>query len=153
MQYPAADTSSQKISFVRLSPAAILPEYQTVGAAAADISACIDQPMVLEPMQRCVVPTGFAMAIPEGYEVQIRARSGLSLKDGITLANGVGTIDSDYRGEVGVILINLGQTDFVIEPGMRIAQMVLGVYRRIDWQEVTVLPETERGSGGYGSTG
>lgn len=141
------------ISFVKLNPSAQLPAYQTVGAAAADIYACLDEPVRLAPMHRAVVPTGLAMAVPEGYEVQIRARSGLSLKHGIALANGVGTIDSDYRGEVGVILINLGQEDFVVEPGMRIAQMVLAAYGQISWQEVAILPETDRGSGGYGSTG
>lgn len=153
MQQTEGNNVATAISFIRLNPAAVLPAYQTVGAAAADIYACVDEPVALEPMQRCVVPTGFAMAIPEGFEVQVRARSGLSIKHGITLANGVGTIDSDYRGEVGVILVNLGQETFVIESGMRIAQMVLASYRRIEWQEVAVLPETERGSGGYGSTG
>lgn len=141
------------IQFTQLHSEAQLPEYQTPGAAAADIHACIDEPVVLRPMQRSIVPAGFAMAIPEGYEVQIRARSGLSSKHGIALANGVGTIDSDYRGEIGVILINLGQEDFVIEPGMRIAQMVLARYERIEWQQVEVLPATQRGAGGYGSTG
>lgn len=142
-----------KVDVVRLRDSAILPAYQTAGAAAADIYACLNEPVRLAPMQRAVVPTGLAMAVPEGYEVQIRARSGLSLKHGIALANGVGTIDSDYRGEVGVILINLGQEDFVVEPGMRIAQMVLAAYRQISWQEVAILSETDRGSGGYGSTG
>mgnify|MGYP001128340740 CR=1 FL=1 len=141
------------IQCTQLHPEARLPEYQTLGAAAADIHACIDESVVLRPMQRSIVPAGFAMAIPEGYEVQIRARSGLSSKHGIALANGVGTIDSDYRGEIGVILINLGQEDFVIEPGMRIAQMVLARYERIEWQQVEVLPATKRGAGGYGSTG
>lgn len=141
-----------KVTFTQLHPAALLPEYQTPGAAAADIHACVDESVVLAPMQRYVVPTGLAMAVPEGYEVQIRARSGLSLKHGIALANGVGTIDSDYRGEVGVILVNLGQEDFVIEPGMRIAQMVLARYERIQWQQAEVLSVTKRGVGGYGST-
>ena len=142
-----------KISVVKLREDAVFPVYQTLGAAAADIHACVDGPVVLAPMQRYVVPTGLAVAVPEGYEVQIRARSGLSIKHGVTLANGVGTIDSDYRGEVGVILINLGQEDFVVEPGMRIAQMVLAAHEQIAWQEVATLPETDRGSGGYGSTG
>lgn len=153
MQSENSTNRHLQISFLRLHPAAQLPAYQTTGAAAADIFACLEEPVILQPMQRCVVPTGFSIAIPEGYEVQIRARSGLSLKHGITLANGIGTIDSDYRGEVGVILINLGQDKFVIEPGMRIAQMVLGVYQQIAWQEVTALPATDRGAGGFGSTG
>lgn len=142
-----------KVNVVRLRDSAILPAYQTAGAAAADIYACLDEPVLLEPMQRRIISTGFAVAVPEGYEVQVRARSGLSIKHGVTLANGVGTIDNDYRGEVGVILINLGQEDFVVEPGMRIAQMVLAAHEQIAWQEVATLPETDRGSGGYGSTG
>ena len=100
-----------------------------------------------------MIPAGFSMAIPVGYEVQIRARSGLSIKHGITMVNGVGTIDSDYRGEVGVLLINLGQESFTIEPGMRIAQMVLAKHERIDWTQVDALDDTARGTGGFGSTG
>ncbi len=142
-----------KINVTKLHDKAILPEYQTVGAAAADIHACLDAPMTLMPMERRIIPTGLAMAIPEGYEVQIRARSGLSIKHGIALVNGMGTIDSDYRGEVGVLVINLGQDAFTIEPGMRIAQMVLSKYEHIAWQQVDSLDETARGAGGYGSTG
>ena len=130
-----------------------MPQYQTTGAAGADIHACIDEPVTMQPMERRMVPTGLAMAIPEGYEVQIRARSGLSIKHGITMVNGVGTIDADYRGEVGVLLINLGQEAFTIEPGMRIAQMVVAKYETVEWDVVTELDETERGAGGYGSTG
>ena len=142
-----------KINVTKLNKNAILPEYQTSGAAAADVHACLDEAVTLEPMERRIIPTGLAMAIPEGYEVQIRARSGLSIKHGIAMVNGVGTIDSDYRGEVGVLIINLGQEAFTIEPGMRIAQMVLGKYEQISWQEVDVLDDTARGAGGYGSTG
>lgn len=142
-----------KINVTKLNKNAILPEYQTPGAAAADIHACLDGPVTLQPMERRMIPTGLVIAIPEGYEVQIRARSGLSIKHGIAMVNGVGTIDSDYRGEVGVLVINLGQEPFVIEPGMRIAQMVLSKYEQISWQEVSELDETARGAGGYGSTG
>lgn len=136
-----------------LNEKALLPHYQTVGSAAADISACLDERITLEPGERRVVPTGFAMQLPPGYEAQVRARSGLSSKHGITLANGVGTIDADYRGEVGVILINLGKEPFVIEHGMRIAQLVIGRVEQASWRSVERLDETARGEGGYGSTG
>lgn len=142
-----------KIHVTKLNKNAILPEYQTSGAAAADVHACLDEPVTLASMERRIIPTGLAVAIPEGYEVQIRARSGLSIKHGIAMVNGVGTIDSDYRGEVGVLVINLGQEPFVIEPGMRIAQMVLSKYEQISWQQVDTLNETARGGGGFGSTG
>lgn len=142
-----------KISVTKLHDNVILPEYQTTGAAAADIHACLDEPLTLQPMERRIIPTGLAMAIPDGYEVQVRARSGLSIKHGIAMVNGIGTIDSDYRGEVGVLVINLGQDAFTIEPGMRIAQMVLNKYEQITWQQVDSLDETARGTGGYGSTG
>lgn len=142
-----------KIDIVRLNAKATLPQYQTSGAAAMDIHACLDQSIILQPMERKMIPTGFSMAIPKGYEAQIRARSGLSIKHGIAMVNGVGTIDSDYRGEVGVLVINLGQEAFEIEHGMRIAQMVVAKYESITWSEVEQLDETVRGSGGYGSTG
>ena len=141
------------IQAIQLKANAILPEYQTVGAAAADVHACLDEPVTLQPMERKMVPAGFSLAVPVGYEVQIRARSGLSIKHGIAMVNGVGTIDSDYRGELGMLVINLGQEAFTIEPGMRIAQMVLSKCERITWQLVDSLDETDRGSGGYGSTG
>lgn len=144
---------STEIKVVKLREDAILPEYQTAGAAGADLHACIDAPMVMQPMERQIIPTGLAMEIPEGYEVQIRARSSMSIKHGITMVNGIGTIDADYRGEVGVLAINLGQEAFTIEPGMRIAQMVLARYAVASWNEVETLEETERGTGGYGSTG
>ncbi|MES2631161.1 MAG: dUTP diphosphatase [Patescibacteria group bacterium] len=142
-----------KLDIVKLRPDAILPEYQTAGAAGADLHACMDEPITLDPMERRVIPTGLAMSIPEGYEVQIRARSGMSIKHGITMVNGIGTIDADYRGEVGVLAINLGQEAFTIEPGMRIAQMVVARYEVASWNEVDVLDETTRGTGGYGSSG
>ncbi len=142
-----------QINIVKLKENATLPEYQTAGAAGADIHACIDEPITLQPMERKMIPAGFAVAIPEGYEMQIRARSGLSIKHGITMVNGVGTIDADYRGEVGVLLINLGEEPFVVEPDMRIAQMVINRYEQAEWNEVTELDETERGAGAYGSSG
>jgi len=142
-----------KIDIVKLRPEAVLPEYQTAGAAGADLHACIDTSITLQPLERRMIPTGLSMAIPVGYEVQIRARSGMSIKHGITMVNGIGTIDADYRGEVGVLAINLGQEAFTIEPGMRIAQMVVAKYETAAWNEVEVLDETDRGVGGYGSSG
>lgn len=141
------------IHVTRLNKKAVLPEYQTTGAAAADVHACLDEPVTLAPMERRMIPTGLAIAIPTGYEVQLRARSGLSIKHGIAMVNGVGTIDSDYRGEVGVLVINLGSEPFVIEPNMRIAQMVLNKYETVAWQVVDSLDETTRGTSGFGSTG
>jgi len=142
-----------KIDIVKLRPEAVLPEYQTAGAAGADLHACIDGPITLQPLERRMIPTGLSLAIPLGYEVQIRARSGMSIKHGITMVNGIGTIDADYRGEVGVLVINLSQEAFTIEPGMRIAQMVVAKYEVAAWNEVEVLDETDRGVGGYGSSG
>ncbi len=142
-----------KIKIKRVNDLAILPSYQTSQSAAMDLGAAINEPFTLKPLERRVVPTGFAIELPEGYEAQIRARSGLSIKHGITMANGIGTIDADYRGEVGVILINLSNEDFVVEPRMRIAQMVIAKYEKAKLQEVEMLQETERGGGGYGSTG
>ena len=141
------------LEVVKIKDSAILPDYQTAGSAGADIHACIDDPIILQPMERRAISTGLAVAIPEGYEIQIRARSGLGRSYGVTMVNGVGTIDSDYRGEISVLLINLGQEMFTIEPGMRIAQMVLARYEQIDWQEVDDIGETERGVRGFGSTG
>jgi dUTP pyrophosphatase len=145
--------TEQIIKFVKLKPSAIIPDYQTEHAAAMDVSACLDSSIVLEPMERAIIPTGLAMELPIGYEAQIRARSGLSFKNGITMVNGVGTIDADYRGELGILIINLGKEPFTIEPGMRVAQMVLARCERASWQEVELLSETNRGEGGIGSTG
>lgn len=142
---------SVKIKKVR--PNAILPEYQTEHAAGMDLCACIDAPIKLKPLERQMIPTGLAIELPVGYEAQIRARSGLSIKNGITMINGIGTIDADYRGEVGVLVVNLGEEDFIIEPEMRIAQLVINKYERIVWDEVVELNETDRGVGGFGSTG
>lgn len=130
-----------------------LPEYATAQSAGMDLRANLDAPIVLRPMQRCLVPTGLFMALPPGTEAQVRPRSGLAIKKGITVLNSPGTIDADYRGEVCVILINLSQEDFVIEDGERVAQMVIARYEQSSWEEVENLDDTERGSGGFGHTG
>ena len=130
-----------------------LHQYATSSSAGMDLRANLDNPIVLKPLQRCLVPTGLYIALPEGFEAQIRPRSGLALKKGITLLNTPGTIDADYRGEIGVIVINLSAEDFIIEDGERIAQMVIARYEQAEWQEVEVLEDTERGAGGFGHTG
>ncbi|ADY36475.1 Deoxyuridine 5'-triphosphate nucleotidohydrolase [Phocaeicola salanitronis DSM 18170] len=141
-----------KIQIINKSKHA-LPCYATSCSAGMDLRANLDEPIVLKPLQRCLVPTGLYIALPEGYEAQIRPRSGLALKKGITLLNTPGTIDADYRGEIGVILVNLSTEDFTVEDGERIAQMVIARYEQAEWQEVEVLDETERGEGGFGHTG
>ena len=130
-----------------------LPAYATNLSAGMDLRANIDEPIVLAPLQRALVPTGLFMALPEGYEAQVRPRSGLAIKKGISVLNTPGTIDADYRGEVCVILVNLSSEDFVVEDGERIAQMVIARYEQAEWHEVDVLDETERGAGGFGHTG
>lgn len=132
-----------------------LPSYETGGAAGMDLRAAVpaDQPLTLKPGERALVPTGFIFEVPIGYEAQIRPRSGLAIKNGITCLNSPGTVDSDYRGEVKVILANLGQDDFTIERGMRIAQMVIAPVTQVAVSEVTETSETARGAGGFGSTG
>lgn len=130
-----------------------LPQYATLQSAGMDLRANLDQPIVLKPLQRCLVPTGLFMALPDGYEAQVRPRSGLALKKGVTVLNTPGTIDADYRGEIGVILINLSDQEFVIEDGERIAQMVIARYEQAEWSEVEVLSDTERGAGGFGHSG
>ncbi len=130
-----------------------LPCYETKGSAGVDIQAFVEAPMVLKPMERALVPTGLFIELPEGYEAQIRARSGLAIKHGISLVNGIGTIDSDYRGEIKVILINLGREDFTINSGDRIAQMVVMKHEQAKFELVEDLNETERGQGGFGHTG
>lgn len=137
----------------KLHKNAKLPQYQTAHAAGMDLAACIDEPVVLEPHGRAVIPTGIAIALPPGYEAQIRGRSGMAAKHGVMPANGVGTIDADYRGEVGVILLNTSNEPFVVEPGMRVAQMVIARYETVELVEVGGLDETDRGGGGFGSTG
>lgn len=142
-----------KVNIKKLRDDVELPLYHTADSAGVDLAAAIDEPIILKPLERKLVPTGLAIEVPKGYEAQIRARSGMSLKHGITAANGVGTIDADFRGEVCAILINLSNEDFTIEPGMRVAQMVLSKYEQITWDEVGKLGDTDRGEGGYGSTG
>ncbi|MEY4833316.1 MAG: hypothetical protein RL527_1529 [Planctomycetota bacterium] len=142
-----------RIEWKRLSPLARIPAYQTSLAAGMDVHAAITEPMLLEPNRVVLVPTGFALAIPEGFEAQVRPRSGLSTKHGVTVPNAPGTIDADYRGEVMVALINLGREDFTVEPGMRVAQLVFAPVARADIAEVAELSSTERGTGGFGSTG
>lgn len=142
-----------KIQLKKLHQDAVLPQYQTAMAAGMDVVACLEEPVTIAPHERAIIPTGFAMALEPGYEAQIRARSGMAAKFGIMPANGVGTIDADYRGEVGVILLNTSNEAFTVEPGMRIAQMVISSYETVAWKEVDELDSTERGDGSYGSTG
>jgi len=130
-----------------------LPAYATEQSAGMDLRANIDAPVVLKPMERRLIPTGLFIALPPGYEAQVRPRSGLALKKGITVLNSPGTIDADYRGEIGVLLINLSAEDFVVNDGERIAQMVIARHETAEFIEVDVLNETERGAGGYGHTG
>ena len=130
-----------------------LPEYSTPMSAGMDLKANISEPITLGPLQRILIPTDLYMAIPEGYELQIRSRSGLTLKSGIFCLNSPGTIDADYRGNVGVILANFSDTPFIINPGDRVAQAVLNKFEKIEWKEVTTLDETERGTGGFGHSG
>lgn len=130
-----------------------LPAYATEHSAGMDLLAAITAPITLQPGERKLVPTGIAIALPDGYEAQVRPRSGLALKSGISIVNAPGTVDADYRGEVGVILINTSNDAFTIERGMRIAQMVIAPYTRAQWSEVIELPSSDRGTGGFGSTG
>ena len=130
-----------------------LPEYATINSAGLDLKANLETPIILGPLERTMVPTGLYMALPEGTEAQVRPRSGLAAKHGLTVLNTPGTIDADYRGEVKVILVNLSNEPFTINPGERIAQLVLARYERVEWSEVKVLDETDRGQGGFGSTG
>ena len=130
-----------------------LPAYATPLSAGLDLRANIDEPIVLESLHRALVPTGLFIALPEGYEAQVRPRSGLAAKKGITVLNSPGTIDADYRGEVKVILVNLSQEPFVIEDGERIAQMVVARHEQVQWEPVEDLDDTDRGAGGFGSTG
>ena len=141
------------VQFKRLRPSAVLPAYQTELAAGMDLSADLDAPVTLAPGDIVVVTCGFAMALPPGFEAQVRPRSGLATKFGISMPNAPGTVDADYRGEMKVPLVNLGRTPFVVEPGMRIAQMVVARVERVEVFEVAELTETARGEGGFGSTG
>lgn len=130
-----------------------LPEYKTLGSAGFDFKANIEEPIELKPLERRLIPTGLYVELPEGYELQVRPRSGLALKSGITVLNTPGAVDQDFRGEIGVILINLSLESFIINPGDRIAQGILSPVEQIQWDEVLFLTETERGDGGFGSTG
>jgi dUTP pyrophosphatase len=143
------------IQVVRLAHAEglALPAYATAGAAGMDLLAAVAAPLVIPPGGRALVPTGLCIALPAGYELQVRPRSGLALKNGIMLANSPGTIDEDYRGELGIILLNGGEAPFTVERGMRIAQAVVAPVTRAVWQDVPALPESARGAGGFGSTG
>ena len=136
-----------------ISKSGVLPAYETEGSAGMDLRAYLDAPVTLAPMERALIPTGIFLAVPRGYEAQVRARSGLAIKHGIGLVNGIGTIDRDSRGDVKVALINWGSEPFTIENGDRIAQLVIAAYERVDWEETDTLDETERGAGGFGHTG
>ena len=130
-----------------------LPQYATIASAGMDIRAYLAEPVELKPLERRLIPTGLFISLPEGYEAQMRPRSGLALKHGITLLNTPGTIDSDYRGEIGVILVNLSADPFIIADGERICQMIISSYAQVEWQQEASLDETERGVGGFGHTG
>lgn len=130
-----------------------LPKYQTAQSAGMDLRANINAPVLIKPLDRKLIPTGLHIALPEGYEAQIRPRSGLAIKNGITIINTPGTIDPDYTGDVGVILVNISNEDFVVQPGDRIAQMVINKFEQAEFEIVEELDETERGEGGYGHTG
>jgi len=130
-----------------------LPQYETLLAAGMDVKANLEAPLLLGPLQRAMVPTGLFVEIPEGYEIQVRPRSGLAAKHGVSVVNSPGTIDADYRGEIRVILVNLSDTDFEVVPGERVAQLVLARHERAEWVEAEELSATSRGDGGFGSTG
>jgi len=130
-----------------------LPNYETIASAGMDLRANLDKPVVLKPLERAIIKTGLFMALPVGYEAQVRPRSGLAAKKGISVLNAPGTIDADYRGEIGVILVNLSNESFTINDGERVAQMVIAKHERADWNEVIELDTTDRGVGGFGSTG
>ena len=130
-----------------------IPSYETEQSAGMDLHANIDSSITLKPLERTIIKTGLFIALPPGFEAQVRPRSGLAAKKGITVLNSPGTVDADYRGEIGVILVNLSNEDFVIQDGERVAQLVIAKHERVTWQEVDLLSETERGTGGFGSTG
>ena len=142
-----------RISIKKMRPSCIMPHYASEHAAGMDLSACIDEPLTIHAGETVLIPCGFGLALPVGYEAQIRGRSGMAYKHGIVPAHGVGTIDADYRGEIGAILHNISKQDFVVEPQMRVAQMIIAHHEKADLEEVDVLDETVRGAGGYGSTG
>ena len=141
-----------KINIINKSSNA-LPHYETIASAGMDLRAHLENDIVLPPMERVIIPTGLFMELPVGYEAQVRLRSGLAAKHGLTVLNSPGTVDADYRGEIGVILVNLSNTAFTIKNGERIAQMVIAKHDRAEWEEVQSLSDTSRGTGGFGSTG
>ena len=142
-----------KILIKRINDKVLIPKYKTAGSSGMDISAFIEQNITIKPKEKAIIPTGFSLSVPQDFEVQIRPRSGLAAKNSITVLNTPGTIDSDYRGEIKVILMNFGTEDFIVENGLRIAQMVVCPIEKIELKEENELPETSRGSGGFGSTG
>jgi dUTP pyrophosphatase len=142
-----------QVQVKKINQSAEIPKYMTTGSAGCDVKACLPQPLEILPGKRAAVPTGLAFGIPEGYEVQVRPRSGLSIKQGLTVVNSPGTIDSDYRGEVMVLMINLGAEPVRLTPGDRIAQLVIKKVEQIQWESVDDLSQTDRGAGGFGSTG
>ena len=144
-------SESRKVKIV--SQSGRLPAYETAGSAGMDLRAYLDEPVTINPMERKLIPTGIFIQLPKGYEAQVRARSGLAIKKGIGLVNGIGTVDSDYRGELLIPMINWGQEPFVIRDGDRIAQLVIASYARVEWERSDALEETERGTGGFGHTG
>jgi dUTP pyrophosphatase len=148
-----AQEQKLKVQFVKIHPKAQLPTYATEGAAGMDLTNALEKPFVLKPGERAKVPTGLVMVLPPGYEGQVRPRSGLAAKHGITLTNCVGTIDSDYRGEICCLMINLGNEPYTIEPGERIAQLIISPVVHVETELIDKVPETKRGSGGFGSTG
>lgn len=149
---PAYPLTNMKVQIINRSKHA-LPSYATPLSAGMDLRANLEEPITLQPLQRCLVPTGLFIALPEGYEAQVRPRSGLAIKKGVTVLNSPGTVDADYRGEVCVVLVNLSSEPFVIEDGERVAQMIVAKHERVDWEPVEVLSDTERGAGGFGHTG
>lgn len=146
------NNTNLKVNVINQSKHA-LPSYQTEHSAGMDLRANLEAPVTLKPLQRALIPTGLFIELPEGHEAQIRPRSGLAYKHGISIVNSPGTIDADYRGEIRVLLVNLSDQDFVVEDGERVAQMVVARYERVAWSEAEELTDTERGAGGYGSTG
>ena len=130
-----------------------IPLYSTKQSAGMDVRADLTEPLILKPFERKLIPTGLFIQLPDGYEAQIRPRSGVAINKGVTVLNSPGTIDADYRGEIKIILINLSQEDFIINPGERIAQMIISAYKQVEWDEVELLDESERGEGGFGHTG
>ena len=152
MKYALPNTHKMKLKIVNTSDNP-LPEYETTGSAGVDLRAQLQEPVMLKPLQRALIPTGLYIELPDGYEAQVRPRSGLALKKGVTVLNSPGTIDSDYRGEIKVIMINLSNETTVINTGERIAQLIISKFEKVVFKEVDALNETERGEGGFGHTG